>query len=122
MTSGPDELTGPGGLGGPGGPGGLGGHDGYQGPARLRIGPDVFDVQVELRGFFQPIDGRYHWYGRIAADERLSRAATRAAGVLDTGQGASPCVLSEPDLWGRFRVSGESVPPFRPAVRLAPPE
>ena len=98
------------------------GHDGYKGPARLRIGADVFDVQVELRGFFQPIDGRYHWYGRIAADERLSRAVTSAAGVLETGEGASPCSVSEPDLWDRFRVSGESAPPFRPAARSAPPE
>ncbi len=88
--------------------------DGYRGAARLRVGPERFDVQVELRGFFQPIDGRSSWYGRIAADDRLGRALAgqRAAGVLETGQGASPCELSEPDEWGRYRVTGRSAPPF----------
>ncbi len=92
--------------------------DGYSGAALLRMGEQRFDVQVELRGFFQPIDGRYHWYGRIAADDRLAQAlgGQRAAGVLDTGLGASPCELSEPDLWGRYRVTGRSAPPFAVAV------
>ncbi len=29
--------------------------------------------EVDLRGSFQPIDGRFHWYGRVAADPELTR-------------------------------------------------
>ena len=92
--------------------------DGYSGAALLRVGEEQFDVEVELRGFFQPIDGRYYWYGRIAADDRLSQTlgGQRAAGLLETGQGASECDLSEPDLWGRYRVTGRSAPPFEVAT------
>ena len=46
--------------------------------------------------------------GRL--DERL--AGAKAAGVLETGTGACPCNLAEPDLWGRYRITGESTPPF----------
>jgi len=93
--------------------------DGYAGPAVLRVGQARFDVQVNLRGFFQPIDGRYHWYGRIASNARLSEAlgGGRADGSLETGHAVSPCELSEPDLWGRYRVAGWSAPPFPVAAR-----
>ncbi len=88
--------------------------DGYAGPARLTVGTDQFEVEVELRGYFEPIDGLYHWYGRIAAadalDERVGGA--KADGVLETEHGASPCVLSDPDLWHRYRITGRSTPPF----------
>jgi Domain of unknown function (DUF4873) len=88
--------------------------DGYAGHAELLIGTQRLDVQVELRGFFQPIDGRYHWYGRIAADDRIAALVTggRAEAVLDVGHGPAPCELAEPDLWGRYRVTGQSTPPF----------
>jgi len=100
------------------------GDDGYHGPARLQLGPAQFDVLVELRGFFQPIDGRYHWYGRLARNDRLAEAlgGQRAVGVLETAQGASLCELSEPDTWGRYRVSGTSAPPFPVAAKAGPPE
>jgi hypothetical protein len=91
-----------------------GADDGYTGPACLVVDSERFDVHVQLRGHFEPIDGRYHWYGRVAAhdalDERL--AGAKAAGVLETGTGACPCELAEPDLWGRYRITGESTPPF----------
>jgi len=89
--------------------------DGYAGRARLTIGEALFDVQVELRGHFEPIDGRYHWYGRIARNDLLARklGGTKAAGVLQTEHGASPCDVGEPDTWHRYRITGYSTPPFR---------
>ena len=89
--------------------------DGYSGPATLTIGDARFDVRVELRGHFEPIDGRYHWYGRIAINESLARqlAGAKASGVLKTPHGSSPCEVSEPDTWQRYRLSGYSTPPFR---------
>ena len=88
--------------------------DGYSGPARLILGEARFDVQVDLRGHFEPIDGRYHWYGRIASNESLDEllAGVKASGVLQTPHGSSPCQVSEPDTWQRYRLTGYSTPPF----------
>ncbi|MDT7561992.1 MAG: hypothetical protein QOG76_616, partial [Pseudonocardiales bacterium] len=36
----------------------------------------------------------------------------RADVVLRTPHSERPGELSDPDLWGRFRISGESTPPF----------
>ncbi len=88
--------------------------DGYSGPARLGICGAWLDVRVELRGHFEPIDGRYHWYGRIASNESLAGllAGAKASGVLQTPHGRSPCEVSEPDTWQRYRLTGYSTPPF----------
>lgn len=100
--------------------------DAYTGPASLRISGGEFDVQVELRGHFEPIDGRYHWYGRLAGQDGLVAGVPqgRAAGLLTTPHGTAPCELSDPDPWGRFRVTGVSTPPFRTGMAqyaAAPP-
>jgi cation diffusion facilitator CzcD-associated flavoprotein CzcO len=92
--------------------------DGYTGPAELTIGDSQFGVRVELRGVFQPIDGRYHWYGRIAEDAGLTAAlgSARASGMLRTPEGSARCDLSDPDPWRRYRVTGASTPPFATAT------
>src|SRR5690348_3687147 len=102
---------------------GLGDIDGYEGTAVVEVGGSRFDVQVRLRGHFQPIDGRYHWYGRIAAHAGLDGAlgSGKATGVLTTAEGSAPCELSEPDPSRRYRVTGVSTPPFRTADAGAGP-
>jgi cation diffusion facilitator CzcD-associated flavoprotein CzcO len=101
---------------------GLGGTDGYQGTAVVQVGRSRFDVRARLRGHFQPIDGRYHWYGRISAHEGLDGvlASGKAAGVLTTAEGSAPCELSEPDSSRRYRVTGIFTPPFRTAAAAGP--
>ncbi len=91
-----------------------GNDDGYSGPARLTIGQAVFDVEVDLRGHFEPIDGRYHWYGRIGKNEALAAAlrGLKTSGVIQTPQGSGPCEVAEPDAWDRYRITGYSTPPF----------
>jgi cation diffusion facilitator CzcD-associated flavoprotein CzcO len=88
--------------------------DGYQGTAVWEAGPRRFEVRVELRGYFQPIDGRYHWYGRIAPDAELAAAlgTGRSTGTLSTPHGSAPADIGDPDPWGRYRVEGRSTPPF----------
>ncbi len=88
--------------------------DGYSGEACLIIGETRFDVRVELRGHFEPIDGRYHWYGRIASSHSLDDqlGGAKASGALETPHGSSPCEVSDPDTWQRYRLTGYSTPPF----------
>ena len=98
------------------------GHDdGYEGPATIVADGTEAAVQVRLRGHFQPIDGCYHWYGRIEPNKSLSGllGAGRARAVLTTPEGSAHCELSDPDLWQRYRVTGISTPPF--AAQAATP-
>ena len=89
--------------------------DGYQGTAVLEVGGRRYEVRVDLRGYFQPIDGRYHWYGRIAPEAELAGSLTagRTKGTLTTSHGSAPAEVGDPDPWGRYRVEGVSTPPFR---------
>jgi hypothetical protein len=87
---------------------------GYVGPATVLFDDAEVAVQVDLRGNFQPIDGFFHWYGRVAANPELDALVkgNRAEVVLRTPHSERPAELADPDLWGRFRISGESTPPF----------
>jgi len=83
----------------------------YAGPADLRFDDLTLTVPVTLRGAFQPIDGRFHWYGRV--DAAVAQHARNGAAVtLATPYGESTGRLSDLDPWGRFRVSGIGRPPF----------
>ncbi|MET1074590.1 MAG: DUF4873 domain-containing protein [Umezawaea sp.] len=88
--------------------------EGYTGTAELVFDTRTVPVEVELRGFFQPIDGRYHWYGRVAANDEVStlvEAGARGA-LLRTPTGEAQGTLTDPDPWRRYRVGGTSTPPF----------
>ncbi|MGM1065782.1 DUF4873 domain-containing protein, partial [Saccharothrix sp. Mg75] len=87
--------------------------DGYRGDAVLVFDQREVPVSVELRGCFQPIDGRYHWYGRVAANDEVTalvRAGARTA-LLRTPAGSATGSLTDPDPWSRYRVAGTSTPP-----------
>ncbi len=81
----------------------------YDGPARI----GSTEVTVRLRGHFEPIDGRYHWWGRVGADDALqAEHASGDAVTLATPHGAARGKLTDVDPWGRFRISGTGRPPF----------
>ncbi len=93
------------------------GHDheaGYRGPATLEFEGEERAVDVELRGTFQPVDGRYHWYGRVIGAPELVAllGGRRTAALIRTPQGEARGELSDPDPWDRYRVTGTSTPPF----------
>jgi hypothetical protein len=88
---------------------------GYDGQATLTVGGQPIEVTVHLDGHLEPLDGRFHWYGRI---ER----STAVAAVKDAG-GTSGTVaiddrppvelrLAEYDPWGHIQVNGTGVPPY----------
>ena len=89
--------------------------DGYQGPARLTVGDDTIDVDVVLGGHLEPLDGKYHWYGRVvqhdAVDAAKSDGATVVGLVIADGSSAEGR-LAEHDAWGNMRITGLGRPPF----------
>ena len=89
--------------------------EGFTGSATLVFGEEEVAIEVELRGYFQPIDGRYHWYGRIKTNEQVTarvEAGARSA-LLRTPTGEAEGGLTDPDPWGRYRVGGISTPPYK---------
>ncbi len=91
--------------------------EGYDGPATLVTAEASVDVQVSMRGLFEPIDGRYHWYGRIDASDAVDELVaalvdTKADLSLRTPHGKASTRLSDRDPWGRYRVTGTGRPPF----------
>jgi Domain of unknown function (DUF4873) len=93
--------------------------DGYTGPATLvlddaEVSVTEVPITVTLRGHFQPIDGYYHWYGRIAENAELNElvGGKRTAAVLRTPHGVADGRLSDPDPWQRYRITGRGTPPF----------
>lgn len=87
--------------------------EGYDGPAHLVRDDATVEVEVRVRGFFQPIDGRYHWQGRVASSPEVDALVAGGATVaLRTPHGEVTARLADRDPWGRYRVTGTGRPPF----------
>lgn len=83
----------------------------YAGAATLSGSIGDVEVTVDLRGVFQPTDGRFHWYGRVTASPDLGDVSG-ATVTLRTEHGSAEARLSDVDPWGRFRITGVGRPPF----------
>lgn len=99
--------------------------DGYTGPARLLVDGQELAVRTRLAGHLEPLDGRFHWYGRVERSAALVAAkeggATRAELVIGAGAPAE-VRLAEYDAWGHVLVSGLGAPPYpRPPVEVELP-
>lgn len=92
---------------------------GYRGPALLVFTRDgeqaEVAVAVHLAGHLEPLDGAFHWYGRIDRSDALAAVKASpvrdAAVVVDDGEPA-PVRLGEVDPWGHLQVSGVGAPPW----------
>jgi hypothetical protein len=87
----------------------------YDGPALLTVGERSCTVNLRLAGHVEPVDGRYHWGGRIRPDDdlvRLVQSGQRAVTVQIGQLAAVPARLGEPDPWGGVRIQGIGQPPF----------
>lgn len=81
-------------------------------------------MTVRLLGHFQPLDGWYHWYGRVEHSVELHAAldGKRRPVHVATGDGAADGEIADVDPWGRYRLTGTSTPPFAlPEVAEASP-
>jgi hypothetical protein len=92
----------------------VGDEDGYDGPAELLEGDLAVPVTVRLRGRFEPITGKYSWYGRVAASPEVSALVAGGARRvrLRTPHGEVETALTDVDPWGRPRVEGRGSAPF----------
>jgi hypothetical protein len=95
--------------------------DGYHGPATLVFDDAELAVELTLRGNFEPVDGRYHWYGRVAVNPVLTDrlGGRQGTAVVRTPHGEAVAHLADPDPWGRYRITGTSRPPFEIPTSLA---
>jgi Domain of unknown function (DUF4873) len=98
--------------------------DGYRGPAELVAGDTVVPVEVVLGGHFDPISGRYSWYGRVAASPAVTALVESGARTvsLRTPHASVETKLSDVDPWGRPRVEGFGDTPFEVLDRVATEE
>ena len=79
-------------------------------PATLTVTGRDIPVVVVLAGAINPIDGRYHWYGRVSGAE-LPRPSRQPAS-LTIGNEARDVRIEELDPWGNLRISGTGLPPY----------
>ncbi len=94
--------------------------DGYGGEATLVVDGTELAVQVDLRGYFQPIDGYYRWYGRITVNDELTAlvGGRKKTVEIRAGEYTASGEVSDPDPWGRYRLMGTSTPPFHVPTTL----
>jgi hypothetical protein len=94
--------------------------DGYEGPAELIVGSTTIAVDVKLRGHFDPISGKYNWYGRVVAQPDVAALVESGARKvrLRTPHAEVETALSDVDPWGRPRVEGFGNAPFEVLTEL----
>jgi hypothetical protein len=96
----------------------------FHGSAVVLAGEDSYPVDVALTARLEPVDGKYHWGGRIAVSPgvvALVRSGTRQVALV-IGDGApAEARLGEPDLWGGVRITGTGHPPWPPDPFRPPP-
>lgn len=89
--------------------------DGYRGPAALTVEGRRIHVHVHLAGHLEPLDGRFHWYGRVQRDDAVVEAKDAGAttALIAIGDGPQREVrLAEYDPWGNIALRGEGSPPY----------
>jgi hypothetical protein len=88
---------------------------GYNGAALLLVGDRTLDVIVHLDGHLEPLDGLFHWYGRIERSDDVVAAKDERATTADLVIAGGPPAtlrLAEYDPWGHVQVSGTGAPPY----------
>lgn len=88
---------------------------GYDGKATLVVADQEIEVTVHLDGHLEPLDGRFHFYGRIersAAVAAVKDAGATTGSLVIAGRVPAEIRLAEHDPWGHVQVSGTGAPPY----------
>lgn len=88
---------------------------GYDGKATLVVADQTIEVTVHLHGHLEPLDGLFHWYGRIERSAAVvgakdSGATTGSLVIAD--RSPAELRLAEYDPWGHVQVRGTGAPPY----------
>jgi hypothetical protein len=96
----------------------MAGDDAYSGRAVVQIESARYPVTVVLAGRFEPVDGRYHWGGRILPLREVADAVRRGvrAATLYIGDRPFAIHLSEVDPWSGVRIRAVGTPPWAAAT------
>ncbi|EOM76681.1 DUF4873 domain-containing protein [Rhodococcus rhodnii] len=95
----------------------MGESEGYRGNASVSVpgAPTAIDTTVDLMGSFEPISGRFHWYGRVRGLADALPDLDLPTGTeltVDTPDATVTVVVTGRDLWGSHMVDGRGAPPF----------
>ncbi|MFH5229080.1 DUF4873 domain-containing protein [Antrihabitans spumae] len=85
----------------------------FSGAAILSAGERTRPVDVHLNGHLEPLDGKYHWYGRVVGDIDEFKKPNGSPLLLTIGDGpATPAALADKDPWGNYRITGVGRAPW----------
>jgi len=87
----------------------------YAGPVVVVAGDVAVRADARLAGRVEPVDGRFHWGGRLAPDPELAglvRGGARAVLLRVDDGPPRDARLQEVDPWGGVRVAAVGSPPW----------
>jgi len=88
---------------------------GYAGAATLVVAGQAIEVTVHLDGHLEPLDGLFHWYGRVERSDAVARvkdAGATSGSLVIADRAPAELRLAEYDPWGHVQVSGTGAPPY----------
>jgi hypothetical protein len=90
----------------------------YAGRAVVQIESVHYPATIVLAGHFEPLDGRYHWGGRILPVGEVAEAVRRGVhgATLHIGDRRFAVHLTEVDPWCGVRVRAVGPPPWAVAT------
>jgi hypothetical protein len=89
--------------------------DDYAGPVVVTAGEVTVCGQARLSGRVEPVDGKFHWSGRVAPDPVLAgllRDGIRSVRVSAGDRPPCEARLDDVDPWGGVRLTGTGRPPW----------
>ncbi|MFW0789248.1 DUF4873 domain-containing protein [Gordonia sp. CPCC 205333] len=94
----------------------------YIGLATIIVRGTEIKVEIEMRGYREPIDGIFRWIGRAKPNDELTEIVgdlQRMPATIRTPYGSREAFVGDVDFWGRYRIIGKSTPPFNVVTELA---